>query len=1081
MTAKKIAISLLVLGALLVPVSSASAVDAPLLQPSLIPLPTNLQPGTTGTTAEAPMFRLTVINIGAAPTDGPVTIEATFPLGITPVDVFGDHEDGSTPDPDCSIAGQVATCSTPAPIHPSRWLGARIAVEVSPSASGILTAHASVSGGNAKAVSIESPAEVSDTAATFGFLPGNLGLGSLLTNADGSPSVQAGSHPNQLTINLGFPTEHPEAGTTKSAGHVRDVMVDLPRGLIINPNATLVRCTEAEFLSGDEAGKPNCPDAAEIGIVTVMTELGSGPVFSISHLYNMVPPPGAPAEVAFNALESVGIFVHLAGHVRSDGDYGLSASAQDILARIGNPVLSAHTQLWGDPSSPSHDEIRGACRASSLKCSVPSQRTPLLSMPSACSGPLTTTAHVNSWEQPDVFQQRDAQNTDLASNPVGVSGCSLLDFKPTLTLQPNTRTAKAPTGISIDLHVPQNEDKEELATSNLKDTVVTFPAGLALNPAAADGLSACTPAQIGLRTGVGETPIRFSAARPQCLESSKIGTVEVDTPLLDHPVPGAVFVAQPYQNPFGKLLGVYVVIDDPADGIVAKLAGKTEIIDKETGQLQTTFAESPELPFEHFRVNLFDGPRAALRTPGTCGTFTTTSLETPWSGGEPVPTADSFVVNRGANGRPCVTSEAQMPNSPDFEAGTATPIAGSFSPFLGRLQRADGTQLLKGLNLNLSPGFSSKLAGVSVCPAAAIDAAASKTGVQEQQGPSCPVASQVGEVLVGAGAGPQPYYTNAKIYLAGPYSGGPVSVAIITPAVAGPFDLGTVVTRAALYLNPVTTQITVKSDQIPRQLEGIPLEVRDVRVNMSRPNFTLNPTNCDPTAITGEAISALEQIAPLSQRFQVGGCKGLDYEPKLTLRLSGGTKRGAHPKLRAVLSAKLGEANTARASVALPRSEFLENAHIQTVCTRVQFAAENCPAKSIYGHARAITPLLDEALEGPVYLRSSSHKLPDMVVALKGPPSRPIKIELAGRIDSVNGGIRSTFDLVPDQPVSKFVLQMQGGKKGLLVNSRNLCVGTNRVAARFNAQSGKVHDFNPVLKNDCKGNSGKKSRRRTQR
>lgn len=1074
MTFKRMAIStLLILGVICLPAASASA-DAPLLQPSLIPLPTNLQPGTSGTVFEAPIYRLTVINIGAVATEGPVGMTATFPTGIKPVEVLGDHEDLNTSDPTCSIEGQVVTCNTSAPIYPSRWLGAKIAVEVSSSASGVLIPKANVSGGGTKAVSIESPTEVSAVPPPFDFLPGTNGLDSLLTNADGSPTTQAGSHPNQLTINLGFPTEHTEPGTTKSAGHIRDVTTDLPRGFVVNPTATPVRCTEVEFLSGGGA-KPGCPNGSQIGIVTVMTELGTGPVFVISHLYNMVPPAGAPAMVAFNALESIGVFIHLAGRVRSDGDYGLSADAQDVLARTGNPVLSVHAQLWGDPSGASHDEIRGECRAEAkLDCSVPPQKTPLMSMPSACSGPLATTAHIDSWEEPGVFHERSALSADLAGNPVGVSGCSLLEFKPTLTLRPDTRVAQTPTGVNADLHVPQHEDKEELATSNLKDTVVTFPAGLALNPSAAGGLGACTPEQIGLRTEVGETPIRFSDARPRCPEDSKIGSAEVKTPLLDHPLPGAVYVAQPYRNPFGTLLGVYVVVDDPADGIVAKLAGRTEIIDPQSGQLQTTFSENPELPFEDFRVSLFGGPRAALRTPSTCGTFTTTSIETPWSGNAAVPTSDSFIVNQGANEKPCVKSEAEMPNDLDFAAGTATPLAGSYSPFLGRLRRADGTQELRELNLSLPPGLSGRLAGIPSCSAAALDAAAAKSGTQELQSPSCPAASQIGEVTVGAGAGSQPYYTGAKIYLAGAYNGAPVSAAIITPAVAGPFDLGTVVTRAALYVDPVTAQITVKSDPIPRELQGIQLQVRDVLVNMVRPEFTLNPTNCDPMAIKGGAISALGSIAPLSERFQVGGCNGLNYGPKLTLRLHGGTKRGSHPKLRAVLTTKPGEANTARASVALPRSEFLENAHIQTVCTRVQFAAEQCPTKSIYGHARAITPLLDEPLEGPVYLRSSSHKLPDLVAALKGSPSRPIKIELDGRIDSVNGGIRSTFDLVPDQPVSKFVLSMQGGKKGLLVNSRDLCAGMNRAAAKFDGQNGKVHDFAPLLRNDCKGN-GKKA------
>jgi len=516
-----------------------------------------------------------------------------------------------------------------------------------------------------------------------------------------------------------------------------------------------------------------------------------------------------------------------------------------------------------------------------------------------------------------------------------------------------------------------------------------------------------------------------------------------------------------------------VVIDDPADGIEVKLSGRTEA-DPNTGRLTTSFREAPELPFSSFKIDLFGGPRAFLRTPSTCGTFTTTSVQVPWSGTEPVDTADSFKVDQGANGKPCATDESQMPSNPSFEAGTQTPIAGSFSPFLGRLQRQDGTQLLKGLNITLPPGLTGKLAGIETCSEAAIAAAGAKTGFQELAGPSCPAGSQVGEVKVGAGAGPNPYYTTGKIYLAGPYQGAPISGVVITPAVAGPFDLGTVVIRAPGQIDPATAVLSLKSGEFPHILEGIPLELRDAQLALNRPEFILNPTNCNEKAIAAEAISVLNQITPLSQRFQVGACKALDYEPKLAIRLMGGTGRGAHPKLRAILQAKFGEANTARASVALPRSEFLENAHIGTVCTRVQFAAENCPAKAIYGHARAITPLLDEPLEGPVYLRSSSHKLPDMVAALKGPNTRPIKVELDGRIDSVNGGIRSTFDFVPDQPVSKFVLNMFGGAKGLIVNSRNLCQQTYKATAKFNGQNGKVHDFNPVMQNDCK--KGKRGR-----
>jgi hypothetical protein len=911
----------------------------------------------------------------------------------------------------------------------------------------------------------------------------------MLTNADGSASVQAGSHPDQFTINLGFTTEHVENFPTTGAGHPRDIRTDLPQGFVVNPKATPVRCTERQLIGADPEG---CPDASQVGVITVTTSIPQ-PLIVTSDLYNMVPPPGAAAELGFNAL-NVGVYVHLSGGVRSDGDYGISANANDVLSRTFNPILSVQAQLWGDPSSPSHDRIRGEkCRLdSSNSCPVPRQKIPLLTMPSACSGSLVMAAHARSWEEsdapgPPLPHEVRAESIDPAGNPVGVNGCSLLEFEPNLTLRPGTSTAETPTGVHVDVEVPQNEEildeneKPQNATSNVKDVVVTFPKGMALNPAAAGGLSACTPAQIGLRTGVKETPIHFSADRPQCPDSSKVGTVEVDTPLLDHSVPGAVYVAQPYANPFGTLLGVYIVIDDPADGIVAKLAGETEVIDKETGQLRTTVRENPELPFEHFKVDLFGGPRAALRTPSTCGDFATTSVQTPWSGNAPVSTTDSFQITQGANGSRCVSSEAEMPDTPGFEAGTQTPIAATYSPFLGRLRRADGTQRFKGLNLNLPPGLSGKLAGIPSCSEPAIAAAANKTGAEELASPSCPAASQVGEVKVGAGAGTQPYYTTGKIYLAGPYDGpagrAPVSAAIITPAVAGPFDLGTVVVRASLYVDPVTAKITVKSDPVPQALEGIPLEVRDVQVNMGRPEFTLNPTNCEPMSITGEAISVMDHVVPLSNRFQVGGCRGLDFEPQLALRLFGKTGRGAHPRLRAILTAKPGEANIAGASVALPHSEFLENAHISTVCTRVQFAADNCPKGSIYGHGKAITPLLDEPLEGPVYLRSSSHELPDLVMSLKGPPSRPIKIELAGRIDSVNGGIRNTFDLVPDQPVSKFILSMQGGKKGLLVNSRDLCKRTYRATAKFNGQNGKAYKFRPEMKVDC----GKKSKGKPKR
>lgn len=1062
--ASAIAIGLAALVAWLAPAAQAAT---PAWQISLIPMPTNFIPATTGTTSETPLYRVIATNIGGAPAVGPVTLNATMPPGITPLQSAGNDGDVSIANPTCTPpAGQEVTCTSGGPIHPGRWIGAIVPVKVTAAPGEVLTAVASVSGGGAEATA-RYETEINAEPPAFGFLAGPTGLSTLLGQGDDAATSLAGSRSDQLTVNLAFPTEQQPNFPATSAGHVRTLVTDLPQGLVANPTATSVRCTEAELVgtSGEES---SCPDASQVGMVTIMTEI-AGPLVVASPIYNMVPPPGAAAELGFEAL-NVGIYVHLQGGVRSESDYGISAETNDILARSVNPLLSVQAQIWGDPSNASHDEIRGDCRLTGASCPIPAAEQTgkaFLRMPSACSGPLVTSVTARSWEEPTIPRTRDALSTDTAGNPVGVNGCSALKFEPELTVQPDATAAETPTGVHVNLEVPQNEGKDETATSTLRDTVVRFPAGMAINPATADGRGACTPAQIGMTTAVGETPPHFSAERPGCPGNSKIGAVEVETPLLDHPLPGAVYVAQPYQNPFGTLLGAYVVIDSPQDGIVAKLAGKTEA-NPDTGQLTVSFKENPQLPVSGFKVDLFGGPRAALRTPSTCGSFITTSLQTPWSGNAPVSTADSFKVTQGANGRPCVSDEAQMPSNPGFEAGTQTPLAASYSPFAGRLQRADGTQQIKGLNLTLPAGVTGKLAGLETCSEPALFVAAAKTGTQELASPSCPASSQIGEVKVGAGAGPAPYYTTGKIYLTGPYEGGPISAAVITPAVAGPFDLGTVVIRAITKIDPATAVLSVQSEDAPHILQGIPLELRDVQVSLNKPDFTLNPTNCDEKAITGQAVSLLGVITPLSQRFQVGGCKGLDYEPKLTIRLFGKTTRGAHPRLRAILQARPGEANTARASVALPRSEFLENAHIGTVCTRVQFAADSCPAKAIYGHARAITPLLDEPLEGPVYLRSSSHKLPDMVAALRGPATRPIKVELAGRIDAVNGGIRSTFDFIPDQPVTKFILEMKGGKKGLLVNSRNLCKSTYRATAKFSGQNGKAHDFKPVMQNDCK-------------
>jgi hypothetical protein len=616
------------------------------------------------------------------------------------------------------------------------------------------------------------------------------------------------------------------------------------------------------------------------------------------------------------------------------------------------------------------------------------------------------------------------------------------------------------------------------ATSTLRDAKVTLPAGVSVNPAAANGRTACTAAQIGLTTPVGQPEARFSGTPAACPDAAKIGSVEVESPLLKdepepgvqvpHILPGSIYLAQPYENPFNSLLAIYIAISDPQTGVVVKLPGEVQA-DPVTGQLTATFKENPQLPFEDFELEFFGGPRAALRTPSTCGSYVSQSELTPWSGGAPVTSSEGFPVTEGAGGGACPTTPQQQPNKPSFEAGTISPLAGSYSPFVLKLNREDGSQELGALNVTLPEGLTGKLAGTPYCLDSTLAAAEAKSGREEQAHPSCPPASEVGTVTVGAGAGPLPLSVQGKAYLAGPYKGAPLSLAIVTPAVAGPYDLGTVVVRSALEVNLFTAQITVHSDPLPKILKGIPLDIRSVTVQIGKPGFTLNPTSCEPMSITGEAISTLGQAAPLSSHFQAAGCKSLALKPKLKVSLKGATKRAGHPALKAVLTypTKGSYSNIARAQVGLPKSEFLDQGNLNKVCTQPELKTRTCPAKSIYGHAKAWTPLLEKPLEGPVFLGVGfGYKLPALVAELNG----QIRVLLVSKVDTTKQkGLRSTFEAVPDAPVEKFVLEMKGGPKyGLLENSENICHKAQRASANFIGQNNKALHLQPTIANSCK-------------
>ncbi len=884
-------------------------------------------------------------------------------------------------------------------------------------------------------------------------------------------AIQAGAHPD-LTISVRLKKD--PKGFLPST--TKDVYVDLPPGLLANPNS-LPKCSAAQLVSvdlNDKSNKTGCPQASQIGIVEVEL-FNEGFLLNLFEpIYNMEPRSGEPARLGFVA-DVLPVLIDT--RLRPEDGYGATAIIEGASSVI--PLVSAVNTIWGVPADEAHDAQRitpyEALHGGSPETSN-GKRPPGLALsastlnPTRCATAQGVDFTLIPYALPDLRAEGFAPMTPN-------SGCGGLDFKPKLSIAPTSIEAESGTGLNVALTFPQAGLKSPTLPTEAaqKRVVVTLPEGMTINPAQATGLEACTPSMLA-----GETAT--SAPGEGCPEASKIGSAVAESPLLNEIAEGSLYVAEPYDNPFHSLIAVYLVIKVPERGVIVKLAGKVEP-DLVTGQLVTTFDDIPQLPVSSFVLHFREGARSPLVMPPQCGTYVSTARFTSWARPEsPAVLYPPFQVSQGANGGPCPTDSP--PFHPGFVAGAINNNGGSYSPEYLRLTRPDGDQELTRFSVVLPAGLVAKLAGVSRCSDASIAVARTRSGQDELRDPSCPGGAEIGHVLGGAGVGPAPFYASGKLYLAGPYNGDPLSVVGIVPAVAGPFDIGTVVTRQGLSLDPETGVARVdgtRSDPLPRILAGIPLRVRDIQAHVDRPEFTLNPTSCDHEAFMaqlwgggGNPLDSADDVPlSLATRFQAANCSRLGFRPQLSLKLEGGTRRGASPALRAVLKARRGDANIGAVQVTLPRSTFIEQAHFRTICTRVQFNGKQCPAGSIYGHVKAFTPLLDEPLEGPVYLRSSSHQLPDLVFALHG----IVDIDVVGRIDSVHGRLRSSFESVPDAPVSKVVLQMQGGLKSLIVNSTNLCARTNRASADFTGQNGKNYNFNPTIANSCTANRQKHGKR----
>jgi hypothetical protein len=1021
---------------------------------------------------------LTAVNVGDANAEGSkhtISLTDVLPPGLaaTGIAATKSQKEGNfqqrEPIP-CDPA--TLTCTMKETLVPFDTIELLIAVNVKAGAHTGELNEATISGGGGPSATVKRPITINPDPVPFGVSEFEMAL----EEEGGEAPTQAGRHPFQFTTQIAVnqnrdinplltpPEYRPEV---TPAGLAKDFDFKLPPGLV-GSATSIPQCTTAQFFATVEGKENKCPPSTAVGVAvaTVHEPATVGTSTITEPIFNLEPNFGEPARFGFYVvLANSPVFIDTS--LRSGSDYGITASVQN-LTQTGS-VLSSTATFWGTPGDSRHDGQRGwGCIYEARNGTVnqpctPSEEghpKPFLSMPTSCASPLLASGDLDQW---NVGLFEPFSGTFAPSGLL--TGCNQLPFSPTVAVEPTATAATTPTGLTVDLDLKQEglENDGGLAESHLKKITLGLPQGLTTNPSIANGLGACTFAQYQSE----------ALGSQSCPESSKVGEVEIETPLVKQIVRGSVYVAKQNDNGFPNpsLLAIYVVAKNPELGVLVRSAGRV-VLDPQTGQLTSVFDELPQLPFSHLHFAFRTGQRAPLITPGLCGKYNAGTDLYPYSQpNAPIHRDASFEVSAGADGAPCARQESQLPNKPSLEAGTVTPIAGAYAPFVFKVSREDGSQALSTIAATLPEGLLGRLAGIPACAGPQIAAAQSRSGegqgAAELASSSCPAASQVGVVNAATGAGTQPYYVQGRAYLAGPYKGAPLSLAIITPAVVGPFDLGSLVIRTALYVDPETAQIHAVSDPIPAILHGLPTVVRSVSLEMNRPNFTLNPTSCDPMQIVGSETSTLDLLAPLAERFPVGACGALTFKPKLSLALKGASHRRAHPAIVANLAAKPGEANIARAQVTLPKAGLLDNAHIKTICTRVEFAAEACPSGSIYGKASATSPLLDYPVTGPVYLRSSSHQLPDLVADLHGPASQPIRVALIGRTDSAkNGALRNTFEATPDVPVSKFHLKLFGGKRGLVILGQGLCA-QRQAKIRLTAHNGKTEDTQPAVKASC--------------
>ncbi|HEY1687310.1 MAG TPA: hypothetical protein VGF95_00430 [Solirubrobacteraceae bacterium] len=861
----------------------------------------------------------------------------------------------------------------------------------------------------------------------------------------GGVDTQAGSHPFQLTTTVAFNRVQGQFNQPPTLAGVyampKDLHFDLPAGMIGNPTP-FPQCPDAAFIERAPPYKISngCPPDTVIGVSLVTLKSPNGEYTTLPDpLFNLQPSHGEPARFGFPVL---GNPVILDTELERDGEYRVRVNVNDITQLY--PFIEAHTIFWGVPGDQRHEDARGwGCLYGTFlePCGGEQEAkpAPLLTMPTTCGQPFEPTLTADSWAEPGVFTptQGDPLQTPFGE-PLQLDGCNRLPFSAAVSLTPDGTAGSTPTGLNVNVHVPQEEglSSNGLAPASVRNTTVTLPEGLALNPSAADGLGSCSVDQIGLE----------SVATPACPEDAKVGTVSIETPLLPDPLVGAAYLATQDANPFGSLVALYVVAEDAKAGVLIKLAGEVHL--SETGQITAVFEDTPQLPFENFKLSFFGGARAPLATPAACGSYATNASIEPWSGTAPANSSSTFAITSGPEGAPC---SSPAPFQPEFEAGTTNIQAGEFSELLTTMGHRDGDQALGGLKVTMPPGLMGSLADVTLCPEP-----------QASEG-TCGPESLIGHTVVTAGLGDNPAIVKrpGSVYITGPYKGAPYGLTIVNPAEAGPFDLakGTacdcIIVRAKIEVNPHTAQLTITSDPLPTILQGIPLQLKHVTVQIDRPGFTFNPTSCNKMAIAATLTSPGGASANELVPFQVTDCAALPFTPKFKASTKAHHTRKDGAYLRVSVESSKGQANIGYAKVALPKALPSELKTLQHACTEAQFNANpaGCPAESDVGTAEVNTPVLPVPLKGPAYFVSRGAQWPELIMVLQG---YGVTVYLNGETHISNGVTTTTLGSVPDVPFTKFSLTLPEREYSALAANGNLCAKELVMPVRFVGQNGKT-------------------------